>query len=159
MAAKFFTGLPLDGPDPECVQGFGETALTKLKEGKTELPKASGDHSHRTERYSKSGKVELTLTRREGLGPVLKSTIAAPPVSDCAEELQLALSVGCEGVVIAPAGQPFSAEGRHIVSLTAPAGSGKDGLAAVEPVYVWRTLMNMGLVHGDQDGPRMAQAR
>ena len=21
MAAKFFTGLPLDGPDPECVQG------------------------------------------------------------------------------------------------------------------------------------------
>lgn len=80
-------------------------------------------------------------------------------VSDCAEELQLALSVGCEGVVIAPAGQPFSAEGRHIVSLTTPAGTGKDGLAAVEPVYVWRTLINMGLVHGDQDGPRMAQAR
>src|SRR3712207_6938041 len=26
MAAKFFTGLPLDGPDPECVQGYGETA-------------------------------------------------------------------------------------------------------------------------------------
>ena len=25
MAAKFFTGLPLDGPDPECVQGYGET--------------------------------------------------------------------------------------------------------------------------------------
>ncbi len=23
MAAKFFTGLPLDGPDPECVRGFG----------------------------------------------------------------------------------------------------------------------------------------
>ena len=27
MAAKFFTGLPLDGPDPECVQGYGESAL------------------------------------------------------------------------------------------------------------------------------------
>ena len=27
MAAKFFTGLPLDGPDPECVQGYGEPAL------------------------------------------------------------------------------------------------------------------------------------
>ena len=26
MAAKFFTGLPLDGPDPECVQGYGEVA-------------------------------------------------------------------------------------------------------------------------------------
>ena len=24
MAAKFFTGLPLDGPDPECVSGHGE---------------------------------------------------------------------------------------------------------------------------------------
>ena len=27
MAAKFFTGLPLDGPDPECVLGHGEQAL------------------------------------------------------------------------------------------------------------------------------------
>jgi radical SAM protein with 4Fe4S-binding SPASM domain len=27
MAAKFFTGLPLDGPDPECVLGHGERAL------------------------------------------------------------------------------------------------------------------------------------
>ena len=27
MAAKFFTGLPLDGPDPECVRGHGEPAL------------------------------------------------------------------------------------------------------------------------------------
>ncbi len=27
MAAKFFTGLPLDGPDPECVLGHGEIAL------------------------------------------------------------------------------------------------------------------------------------
>ena len=27
MASKFFTGLPLDGPDPECVYGHGETAV------------------------------------------------------------------------------------------------------------------------------------
>jgi mycofactocin radical SAM maturase len=27
MAAKFFTGIPLDGPDPECVHGHGEAAL------------------------------------------------------------------------------------------------------------------------------------
>ena len=27
MAAKFFTGLPLDGPDPECVKGHGERAM------------------------------------------------------------------------------------------------------------------------------------
>ena len=32
MAAKFFTGLPLDGPDPECVHGHGEEALKALAE-------------------------------------------------------------------------------------------------------------------------------
>ena len=30
MAAKFFTGLPLDGPDPECVLGHGERALATV---------------------------------------------------------------------------------------------------------------------------------
>ncbi|MDA0185644.1 mycofactocin radical SAM maturase [Solirubrobacter phytolaccae] len=39
MAAKFFTGLPLAGPDPECVFGHGERAL------RGERPKASQDHS------------------------------------------------------------------------------------------------------------------
>ncbi len=43
MAAKFFTGLPLDGPDPECVQGYGETALSTV-DGR---PRPSADHSHR----------------------------------------------------------------------------------------------------------------
>jgi mycofactocin biosynthetic radical S-adenosylmethionine protein MftC len=33
MAAKFFTGLPLDGPDPECVFGHGETALAARPDG------------------------------------------------------------------------------------------------------------------------------
>ena len=42
MAAKFFTGLPLDGPDPECVKGNGETALA----GDRERPGSSQDHSH-----------------------------------------------------------------------------------------------------------------
>ena len=47
MAAKFFTGLPLDGPDPECVLGHGERELAKL-ELSTVIPKPSLDHSHRT---------------------------------------------------------------------------------------------------------------
>ena len=42
MAAKFFTGLPLDGPDPECVQGYGETALASADRV---IPAASQDHS------------------------------------------------------------------------------------------------------------------
>jgi mycofactocin radical SAM maturase len=42
MAAKFFTGLPMDGPDPECVRGFGEAALSA---GVGEVPKPTQDHS------------------------------------------------------------------------------------------------------------------
>ena len=43
MAAKFFTGLPLDGPDPECVKGHGELALV----GATAAPSVprGPDHS------------------------------------------------------------------------------------------------------------------
>ncbi len=43
MAAKFFTGLPLDGPDPECVKGYGETALAELNG--LDVPRPSPDHS------------------------------------------------------------------------------------------------------------------
>ena len=46
MAAKFFTGLPLDGPDPECVRGFGELALAGVAGG-AGVPRPSGDHSRR----------------------------------------------------------------------------------------------------------------
>jgi hypothetical protein len=45
MAAKFFTGLPLDGPDPECVQGYGEAALA-ARDGGTVMPRSHLDHSH-----------------------------------------------------------------------------------------------------------------
>jgi len=48
MAAKFFTGLPLDGPDPECVHGWGEPALAAVPAGAA--PRPTGDHSHRPAR-------------------------------------------------------------------------------------------------------------
>jgi len=41
MAAKFFTGLPLDGPDPECVRGHGEAALA----ARATAPRAVRGHS------------------------------------------------------------------------------------------------------------------
>jgi mycofactocin radical SAM maturase len=50
MAAKFFTGLPLDGPDPECVKGYGEAALASTDT--SGAPRPSLDHSHRGERRS-----------------------------------------------------------------------------------------------------------
>jgi len=44
MAAKFFTGLPMDGPDPECVLGNADRAL----EERTSIPpKPSMDHSRK----------------------------------------------------------------------------------------------------------------
>ena len=46
MAAKFFTGLPLDGPDPECVGGDGEVALAELAAVPVLLkPRPSQDHT------------------------------------------------------------------------------------------------------------------
>jgi mycofactocin biosynthetic radical S-adenosylmethionine protein MftC len=75
MAAKFFTGLPLDGPDPECVQGYGEQALA----GERTIPAASGDHSKAAP--TRSQPVMLTLRRRpdDFIPP------STPPVSACAE--------------------------------------------------------------------------
>ncbi len=72
MAAKFFTGLPLDGPDPECVQGYGEHALA----GERTVPAPSQDHSRTSP--TRNQPVMLTLTRRG-------ETPSAPPVSACAE--------------------------------------------------------------------------
>jgi len=43
MAAKFFTGLPLDGPDPECVSGHGEAALAGVAVGAR--PEPTSNHS------------------------------------------------------------------------------------------------------------------
>ena len=43
MAAKFFTGIPLDGPDPECVLGHGEEAM-----GSVARAAVSKDHSRTT---------------------------------------------------------------------------------------------------------------
>ncbi len=45
MAAKFFTGIPLDGPDPECVFGHGETAMASVPVSLR--PGPAVDHSSR----------------------------------------------------------------------------------------------------------------
>jgi mycofactocin biosynthetic radical S-adenosylmethionine protein MftC len=74
MAAKFFTGLPLDGPDPECVRGHGEAALAAVgRSGAVVPPRPAGDHSHR--------RVAVTIGRR-------------PPVRGCDEDPLAGWSVG-----------------------------------------------------------------
>jgi hypothetical protein len=68
MAAKFFTGLPLDGPDPECVKGHGERALAAA----APAPRPSPDHTHRT-----------GPSRAPGRHPVPLTLSTRPPVTAC----------------------------------------------------------------------------
>ena len=63
MAAKFFTGLPLDGPDPECVRGHGAPPAS------AERPRPTQDHSRR---------VPVTIGRAR--------PPAGRPVSACEED-------------------------------------------------------------------------
>jgi len=60
MAAKFFTGLPMDGPDPECVEGYGAPALA----GERDKPRPRDDHSR---------------------GKPVMLTLARPPAKPCNE--------------------------------------------------------------------------
>jgi mycofactocin biosynthetic radical S-adenosylmethionine protein MftC len=66
MAAKFFTGLPLDGPDPECVRGHGERALSPAAgaAGPSAAPRPSADHSHRGPVRGQAGPVPVTIGPR-----------------------------------------------------------------------------------------------
>jgi mycofactocin radical SAM maturase len=54
MAAKFFTGIPLDGPDPECVHGHGEVALLA----------AAGSRPASVPGHSRSTPVPVSIGRR-----------------------------------------------------------------------------------------------
>ena len=83
MAAKFFTGLPLDGPDPECVRGFGEEALAEQAlagADRAALPRPGLDHSHRGPVRGQPGRgqapqpVPVTIGRRP---------VPAPPDRAC----------------------------------------------------------------------------
>jgi hypothetical protein len=81
MAAKFFTGLPLDGPDPECVKGHGERALAAAPAAA--VPRPSPDHSHQTAPHGpgRRGPVPLTLMPRPPVTACNTSPLAgfAPP--------------------------------------------------------------------------------
>jgi hypothetical protein len=81
MAAKFFTGLPLDGPDPECVQGHGERALAAVTGAGA--PRPSGDHSHR----SRPVPVSIGVRPTAGLQPEIGVQPGAglPPDRACDE--------------------------------------------------------------------------
>ena len=82
MAAKFFTGLPLDGPDPECVRGFGEQALA-ARDGSFEVPRSEVDHSRSAPRNSR-GPVPVQI----GMGRPDKACETSPLV-DAGADIRL----------------------------------------------------------------------
>jgi hypothetical protein len=86
MAAKFFTGLPLDGPDPECVQGYGETALA-ARDDAAATPRTHLDHSH-------TGPVrgQPTLLGMPAVPPA--PSTPAPPARVCDESPLAGLQLG-----------------------------------------------------------------
>lgn len=65
MAAKFFTGLPLDGPDPECVSGHGEHALSSAGAA----PRPSMDHSKPVRLTVKARRSPVLVTHHSGGSP------------------------------------------------------------------------------------------
>ncbi len=84
MAAKFFTGLPLDGPDPECVKGHGEHALaTQTPAHRAATPRPHHDHSRR---------VPVRIGRRPP---------ASRAVSACEEDPLAGFSVPAAGRAVA----------------------------------------------------------
>jgi len=72
MAAKFFTGLPLDGPDPECAAGHGAAALQAADTAAA--PRPAPDHSHRGPVRGQGGPVPVSIGSRP-----------APPGRECDE--------------------------------------------------------------------------
>jgi hypothetical protein len=73
-------------------------------------------------------------------------------VSDAAEEVYLAVSVGCAGVLIRKAGEEhLSPKGRNVITLTT-----RNDMDEAKPEFVWRALNNMGLIPKGSANPRAA---
>lgn len=73
-------------------------------------------------------------------------------VSDAAEEVHLAVSVGCAGVLIRKSGEEhLSPKGRNIITLTT-----REAMGEAKAEFVWRALENMGLIPKGTASPRAA---
>ena len=89
MAAKFFTGLPLDGPDPECVLGHGERAARR-RAATHRSPRPSVDHSKRpaATRAGPSRRPEPPATRARSRACVAVTLMAGTRGSRSVAEAQ-----------------------------------------------------------------------
>ncbi|MEZ5922447.1 MAG: glycosyltransferase family 9 protein [Parvularculaceae bacterium] len=73
-------------------------------------------------------------------------------VSDAAEEIHLAVSVGCAGVLIRKSGEEHLApKGRNVITLTT-----REDMGEASADFVWRALENMGLIPKGSASPKAA---
>lgn len=147
-------GLLLPGPDGERRwPAANYAALARLMSQARLMPVMAGGkdlHAFGDEVAHHAPEIVDLCGKTDHLQLTALAQEAAFFVADCSEELDLALSVGCAGVILRKAAEASSAPtGRHVVTLTSPAELGE---ASAE--FVWRTLRNMGLVPADR--PRSA---
>ncbi len=152
-------GLLLPGGDPArrwTARGYAGLAAVMAQAGVMPVLAGSKDlHQFGDEIAHETPQLVDLTGKTDHLQLAALAQEAAFFVSDHAEETQLALSVGCEGVLIVRSKDPLpEARGRHVVMLTA-----NDALDTVEPDFVWRTLSNMGLVDTAEAAIKMAGAR
>lgn len=150
-------GLLLPGTDPERRwSAAGYAGLASLMANEGFMPVLAGSkemHVFGDEIADRAPQLVDLTGKTDHLQLAALAHEASFFVTDHAEEISLALSVGCEGVVIARnASADASPDGRHVVTLTA-----SQGLDTVEPVFVWRTLSNMGL-RGEREAVPQAVA-
>ena len=151
-------GLLLPGPEAEQRWPASNYAsLAKMMSRAHIMPVLAGGkelHSFGDEIANEAPEIVDLSGKTDHLQLVALAQEAAFFVSDHAEEVHLAMSVGCRGVMIRrakEAGDP--PEGRDVVLLTA-----RESLGEAQPDFVWRTLNNMGLIP-DPKAAKAAAAR
>ena len=138
-------GLLLPGPLAEQRWPTANYArLTQMIERANIMPVLAGGkeiHGFGDEIAHEAPEVVDLAGKTDHLQLVALAQDAAFFVTDLAEEVHLALSVGCKGVLIRKNGANAGAEGRNVVMVTS---AGDLGDAKAE--LVWQTLKNMGLL-------------
>ena len=124
-------------------QGYGALASLMARSGYMPVLAGPKELHHFGDEVAQDAPQLVDLTgKTDHLQLAALAKEAAFFVSDDAEEMHLAVSVGCKGVLIADAKAPSVApEGRHVVTLRF-----NEDPNSVEAPFIWRTLSNMGLV-------------
>lgn len=148
-------GLLLPGPDPEQRWPSANYArLAQMMARANIMPVLAGGkdiHGFGDEIAHEAPEVVDLTGKTDHLQLVALAQDAAFFVTDLAEEVHLALSVGCKGVLIRKTNNAAAPDGRNVVVLTSAAD-----LGAAKAEQVWQTLKNMGLLPDGRAAKRAA---